>query len=174
MSGLVVRVAESTDAPALSALVTAFRSHLGATHPTADELARLLPEAIADGQIEFALACFSSNARPDASAEPREALGYTQCRFFRSIWARGFQAHLEDLFVSAPARGNGVGAALIAFALERAAARHCVSIGLHTNDRNERAHAFYRRAGFEPQSEARWPGGQEVFWTRSLSRAAAR
>jgi ribosomal protein S18 acetylase RimI-like enzyme len=177
LSGFRVRIAQASDAPLVAALVTGFRNHLGATHPTAEELAELLPRLIASDDTEFCLA-FSGTDRSSgptpvapvgSSDSEQEPLGYTQCRFFHSLWARGREAHLEDLFVAAAARGQGAGSALMAFALARARERGCVAIGLHTNERNERAHVFYRRGGFEPQSEARWPGGQEVFWRRSLA-----
>lgn len=167
MSACVVRVALASDAPQLAEMIGGFRNHLGATRPTAEELEKLLPELMGDFAIEFCLAFPREDPRPGDG--PQGAIGYSQCRFFRSLWARGSQAHLEDLFVAAPARGRGVGGALLSFALERARERDCVAVGLHTNERNDRAHAFYRRAGFEPESEARWPGGQEVFWTRALA-----
>ena len=59
--------------------------------------------------------------------------------YFRSLWARGPEATLDDLFVLAEARRARVGEAL------------------------ERA-----RAGFRPQSEPLWPGGREIRLLRHL------
>ncbi len=62
-----------------------------------------------------------------------------------------------------------MGRQLMDFVLERARTRGAVAVGLHTNEHNEPAQAFYRRAGFAPQTETRWNGGREVYWARSLA-----
>lgn len=153
-----VRVATAEDRGELAKLVLAFRDHLAARRPTEDELLGYLPEVLADERTEFCLAL----------TEAGEAVGYGQCRIFPSLWGSGFEAHLEDLFVLESHRGRGIGEALIRFAIERAASRGAVGIGLHTNEANEAAQAFYRRIGFSPASEARWDGGREVYWVRAI------
>jgi len=153
-----VRLAGSDDAPALRDLILAFRDHLGADKPARPELERSLPAALADPALEFCLA-FSAELEP---------LGYAHSRFFTSVWASGQEAHLEDLFVAEQFRGRGVGGRLLDFVIARARERHAVALGLHTNENNEAAQAFYRRAGFEPRTEVAWDGGREVYWGRRV------
>lgn len=153
-----VRIARGEDAPALAGLILGFRDYLGATRPGEEALAAALPAALEDPTLEFGIA-FSVEG---------EAQGYTQCRFFPSVWTCATEGHLEDLFVVASARGRGVGRELMDFAIRRAAARGAAKLGLHTNERNDPAQAFYRKAGFRPQTEATWQGGREVYWARAI------
>ncbi|MEM9248971.1 MAG: GNAT family N-acetyltransferase [Pseudomonadota bacterium] len=60
------------------------------------------------------------------------------------------QLLLDGIFVSAQARGLGVGTALIHRILEEAAARECSEVRLDVIDTNPRARALYTRLGFEP------------------------
>ena len=55
---------------------------------------------------------------------------------------------LEDLVVRPGSRGAGVGAALLAFAIERSRAEGLLRLTLLTDGDNRRARALYRRAGF--------------------------
>ncbi len=55
---------------------------------------------------------------------------------------------LESVFVSAAARGQGVGAAMIAFAEERARARGAQVVSLSSNGKRLDAHRFYERHGY--------------------------
>jgi ribosomal protein S18 acetylase RimI-like enzyme len=54
------------------------------------------------------------------------------------------------------------------FVITRAQERSAVALGLHTNENNQSAQAFYRRAGFEPHTEAAWKGGREIYWGRRI------
>jgi GNAT superfamily N-acetyltransferase len=151
-------LAETSDLPELCRMILAFRDGLRAARPREAELAAYLPEVHADPSNEFGLA-----VEPDG-----RPVGYSQTHFFRSTWSVGVAAHLEDLFVLPEARGRQVGGRLLEFAIERAEARQAVAIGLNTNENNAPAHALYRKAGFEPASEAVWQGGRELHWIRTL------
>jgi ribosomal protein S18 acetylase RimI-like enzyme len=72
---------------------------------------------------------------------------------------------LEDLFVSADARGRGVGRALVDAAVERARARGCRRIQLDVNEQNGEALALYRSTGFTTEPK---PPGRTLFVGRSL------
>jgi ribosomal protein S18 acetylase RimI-like enzyme len=159
-SALAIRVAGPDDARILSGLVRAFRDHLAARTPADGALECHLPRALADPGIEFACAWLGG-----------EAVGYTQTRFWTSIWASGIEAQLDDLFVLAPARRREVGRALLRHALERAALRGALRFGLNTNERNLAAQALYRSEGLVPQSHALYPGGREVLWIKELGAA---
>jgi GNAT superfamily N-acetyltransferase len=62
-------------------------------------------------------------------------------------------AFVENVVVTAPRRGRGIGRALMESAMERAKAAGCYRIQFLSNKDRTRAHAFYRRLGFEPSSE---------------------
>ncbi|MCG8592356.1 MAG: GNAT family N-acetyltransferase [Proteobacteria bacterium] len=157
MDAVEIRTAGPGDVPALASLVAAFRDHLGVRGPTAAALAAYLPGLLRDERTE--LACAWDGA---------DALGYTNTRFFSSLWATAPEAHLEDLFVVAAARGRGVGRQLLRHALSRARERGAVAFGLQTNERNLEAQALYRAEGLRPDSHARYPDGREVYWVRRL------
>jgi ribosomal protein S18 acetylase RimI-like enzyme len=57
---------------------------------------------------------------------------------------------LEDLVVHPRRRGRGIGAALLAFAVERSRAAGLARLTLLTDRDNARAQRLYRRAGFRP------------------------
>jgi ribosomal protein S18 acetylase RimI-like enzyme len=158
MKDLTIRPATLNDATTLVVLIGGFRDHLAATFPTDAAVRRLLPGALRDPAIEFACAWLDG-----------AAVGYTQTRFFTSVWVGGIEAHLDDLFVVARARGRGVGRALLRHALARAAARGARRFGLNTNERNEAGQSLYRSEGLSPQSHALYPGGHEVFWVKSIA-----
>jgi ribosomal protein S18 acetylase RimI-like enzyme len=159
-SGLEVLRAGFAEAGALAALVAAFRDHLRARAPTDEEIRRQLPRALADPAIEFGCAWLGG-----------EAVGYTQTRFWTSLWASGTEAQLDDLFVVPSARGRAVGRALLRHSLTRAEARGATRFSLNTNERNEAAQALYRSEGLSPQSHALYPDGREVLWIKNLERS---
>ena len=158
---LKIAPAGSADAPALAALIAGFRDHLRAKLPSDAEIARRLPDVLADPAIEYACAW-----------QGERAVGYAQTRFWTSVWARGTEAQLDDLYVVPSARGRDVGRGLLRYALARAAARGALRFGLNTNEQNDAAQALYRSAGLAPQSHALYPGGREVFWVKDLGAAA--
>ncbi len=156
MSRLIVAGAD--EFAAVATLVAAFRDHLRAERPTDAEIEHTLPLLLDDADIEFCCA-FGSGGEP---------LGYTQTRFFLSIWDAGRAAHLEDLYLVESARGTGLGRALLEHALSRARGRNAKSMSLNTNEQNEAAQRLYRKAGFRLQTEAIWSGGRETCWVRPL------
>jgi ribosomal protein S18 acetylase RimI-like enzyme len=139
------------EAAALGGLVAGFRDHLRAAEPTDGQIARLLPRALVDPALEFACAWLEGRAA-----------GYTQARYFTSLWAGGIEAQLDDLFVVPAARGRGVGRELLRHALRSAESRGALRFALNTNERNEAAQALYRSEGLAPQSHALYPGGREA------------
>lgn len=61
----------------------------------------------------------------------------------------GLRAWVEDVVVDGTARGEGVGARLMTYALELAAAQGCRSVDLTSRPSRESANRLYRRLGFE-------------------------
>jgi hypothetical protein len=56
---------------------------------------------------------------------------------------------------------------LAAFAMSRATAKGCRSLGLSTNERNTEAVSLYHCCGFVAES-ARWQGGRQLWLQRTL------
>jgi GNAT superfamily N-acetyltransferase len=157
MSDPEIRIATIDDLTRVRALVLAFRDHLRARVPSDVELDTELPAALSDPSIELACAWVEG-----------EAVGYTQTRFFRSLWAPGTEALFEDLFVLRPFRSRSVGRSLLRHALRRANERGARLFGLNTNDRNAAAQALYRAEGLLPQTAEIWADGREVRWVARL------
>jgi ribosomal protein S18 acetylase RimI-like enzyme len=155
-----IRIAGSDDVGSLRGLVAAFRDHLRADAPVDGELDAQLGRALSDPTIEFAWARLGG-----------QAVGYTQTRFFFSLWASGREALLEDLFVLPAVRGRGIGRSLLRHALRRAGERGARLLGLTTNERNTSAQGLYRSEGLEPQSAKLWEDGREIRWVVRLEGA---
>lgn len=152
-----VRVAGTGDAAALADLVIAFREELREATPADARVPDALDVLLHDPGAEFAL----------AEGADGWATGYVQSRYRYSLWLPGFEAELEDLFVRPGARRAGVGARLVAFAVERARRRGCRRIGLGTNERNLPALRLYERAGFRAD-RPRWESGRQLWLERTL------
>jgi ribosomal protein S18 acetylase RimI-like enzyme len=140
---LRIRLAREADLESLVRLAAAFRT----------SVATLLQ----DTGTEFFLASDGQGV----------VLGYVQARYRYSAWTSALEAELEDVFVVPEARRRGVGLGLVEFAVARAIARGCRSIGLNTNERNIEALALYERVGFRSE-RPRWQGGRQLWLTKSL------
>ena len=155
---VTIHIASEADLDALVRLAVAFRDHVGERTPSAEEFCASLAVLLHDASAEFFL------ARPSAGA----AVGYVQCRYRYSAWMLALEAELEDVFVVREARRRGVGQRLVAFAMVRATAKGCRSLGLSTNERNTEAMSLYQRCGFVAES-ARWQGGRNLWLQRTLA-----
>ena len=94
-------------------------------------------------------------------------VGYVQCRYRVSAWNTPLEVELEDVFVSASARGHGAGRQLLKFALDQARRRGCRTLGLTTNERNLEALALYQAFGFSSERE-RWDRGRQLWLDRPV------
>jgi ribosomal protein S18 acetylase RimI-like enzyme len=56
---------------------------------------------------------------------------------------------VEDVVVAPDRQGNGIGQAMMRFALERAHEKRCYKVMLSSNAKRARAHAFYESLGYE-------------------------
>jgi GNAT superfamily N-acetyltransferase len=80
-----------------------------------------------------------------------EVVRVCQLIVFRHLQAHGgLCAEVESMHVHPDHRGGGVGAALLAEAVARAAALGCHRIQLTSNTARPDAHRFYERLGFVP------------------------
>ena len=154
---ITIRIASGTDLGVLVRLAAAFRDHIGQSTPAAGDLCASIALLLRDAATEFFL----------ASDTIGTGVGYVQCRYRYSAWVSALEAELEDVFVVREARRRGVGQQLVAFAIARATAKGCRSLGLSTNERNTEAVSLYQRLGFVAES-ARWQGGRYLWLQRTL------
>lgn len=80
--------------------------------------------------------------------DEHEVLGMVLLLYTVSTALGGRVALLEDMIVTAAARGDGVGRQLITAATRVAREQGCLRITLLTDNSNHRAQGFYRDAGF--------------------------
>ncbi len=76
--------------------------------------------------------------------------GTFQLTFLNGLGFRGgLRAQVESVHTREDLRGRGVGAHMMAFALEEARRRNCCLAQLTSNSQRTDAHRFYKRLGFE-------------------------
>ena len=141
------------EAESVARLLVAFRDHNGHDWPSDNAILASVERLLDDPATEILLSA------PDEDAPPA---GVCQLRFRWSVWTAAPDCWLEDLFVTASARGRGVGAALVEAALERARARGCRRIELDTSERNDGALRLYERFGFSASSKSE-PPARDLF-----------
>jgi ribosomal protein S18 acetylase RimI-like enzyme len=144
----MVRLATEDDVAVVARLISAFRDFQGRDQPNDASIEASVRRLIADPNTDYLL-----GGDPPA--------GVLQLRFRHSVWTGTEDAHLEDLFVDASARGSGLGRELVEAALERARERGCARIELDANEANEPALRLYRSVGFGSWSDA--AGGNDLF-----------
>jgi ribosomal protein S18 acetylase RimI-like enzyme len=154
---VTIHMASEADLDALVRLAVAFRDHVGQLTPSAEEFCSSIALLLREANTEFFLAGTPTGG----------AVGYVQCRYRYSAWRLALEAELEDVFVVCEARRRGVGQRLVAFAIARATAKGCRSLGLSTNERNTEALSLYQHLGFVAES-ARWQGGRYLWLQRTL------
>jgi len=79
--------------------------------------------------------------------EAGQAVGIAAIVFHRSTWSPTWYCYLEDLFVSADARGEGIGRALIEATYAEADRRGATRVYWATQEKNAAARRLYDRLG---------------------------
>lgn len=130
-------LASESDSVEVTRLLVAFRDHLGRVWPPEDMFAAKVSELMDDGDSEFVL------VGDDGRAQAIAVL-----RFRSGIWRGGLDCLVEDVFVEADSRGEGVGRALMAFAVQRARERGARRMELDVREDNAAALSLYRSIGF--------------------------
>ena len=149
----LIRLATSEDAAEVARLIAGFRDWQGRAEPSDASIEASARRLLADPNTEYLL-----GGDPPA--------GVLQLRYRHSVWTGTDDAHLEDLFVEADARGSGLGRELVEAALGRARERGCARIELDANEANEPALKLYRSVGFSSWSEA--AEGNDLLMRRRL------
>lgn len=136
-------IAGQDEAPAVARLLGLFRDWMGRSDPGDDRLTAGVGYLLESGEAEYLLGAPRAGER---------AAGVCQLRYRFGVWYGARDCWVEDLFVSAEARGSGLGGALLEGAIERARERGCRRIELDTNEENAPARALYERHGFSSRS----------------------
>lgn len=100
--------------------------------------------------------CDSSRETGDRATCPASAASRIRERAHHPEWEAAVSSgalRLLDYETTANLRGQGIGAAMMSHAIERARARGCQMIQLSTNKQRADAKRFYERLGFEATHE---------------------
>ena len=150
-------LAGPAEAEVVADLLVAFRDHMGADWPSANAFLASVERLMEDLATDFVLAA------PDDDSPPA---GVLQLRFRFSVWKAAPDAWIEDVYVAPHARRAGVGDALVARAIERAAERGARRVELDCNEANAAALALYERHGFSARSKG--GAGRDLFLGRPI------
>ena len=133
------------DAHHVVRLMLAFRAWYGKsnTPEVEQQFADTICRIVVRDDAEYLLAT-SSRPTPDA---------VIQIRYRPSVWTGSEDCWIEDVFVDEPARGKGLGRALVVAALQRARERGCGRAELDVDVVNEPARALYAALGFRDKAE---------------------
>ncbi len=159
----MLRAASEADIPAISRLATeAFVAKFGHLYRPED-LTAFLEENLSEPAIAAELA---NPARVYRLAEGRDGLlGYCKigltCGF--PDYARGQRVmELKQLYTAPEATGQGIGAALMDWAMDQFAARGADEAQLSVYAENHGAHRFYARYGFEKVADITFRVGDHI------------
>lgn len=146
VGSLAIRPATHRDLPDLIALFAA--DDVGGHGDTTD------PAALPEYEAAFARIAASPNDCLYVAEIDGAVVGTFQTTMITALTGRGATSmKVEAVQTRNEMRGRGIGAAMIAFAVERARQAGAVSVQLTSNLKRADAHRFYRRLGFE-QSHA--------------------
>jgi ribosomal protein S18 acetylase RimI-like enzyme len=138
MVGRVTGVADGDGLAAAARLLHDFNREYDEPSPPPAELAARLAELVGD-QLAILLA---------RDGEDREPVGVAVLRLQPSLWSRGREAYLAELYVVPSRRGRGYGRELITEALRVARERGADYAFLVTSEDDQLAQRLYEAAGF--------------------------
>jgi len=133
--GLSIRDATAADAEALADLFV----ELGYPVTSAEVLARLQPLT-------------GAGRPPLVAVRDGAVVGLLTWSVMHVLHRPGPVGRVSTLVVTERARGQGIGAALVAAAEARLKQQGCILIEVTSNMRRAEAHAFYERLGYERTS----------------------
>ena len=152
---VAVRPATVADAPAIDRLIRALAAHDGVS------------ERVRFTQPQLAAALSGPAPRLSALVAERGGvvLGFVSYTVDFAIWTGGEIVRMDDLFVTATCRGQGIGRRLLSAVADTALARGA-AVCWEVEPDNAAAQAFYRSLGVElrPKIAARWwPDAMKAF-----------
>ncbi len=153
-SDLAIRVAQASDAERIGRLLHDFNSEFEEPTPGPERLSERIRQLLAEGDTTVLL----GGAGPD---------GLAVLRFRPSIWSQALECYLAELYVVPPARGRGLGRALMLAAMEHARERGADHMDLGTGEQDVAARALYESLGFSNR-EGRRDGSVNYFYECEL------
>jgi ribosomal protein S18 acetylase RimI-like enzyme len=132
---VTVRLAGPDDVDVVARLLTEFREHEGRDWPPEESIRAGVERLMPRDDTEYLL-----GGDPPA--------GIVQLRYRWGVWWDAEDCNVEDVFVSAGARGSGLGRELVSAAIDRARERGCRRMELDTGADNAPAQGLYRSLGF--------------------------
>ena len=163
MTDLVLRAATLADIPALSRLaISSFVDKFGALY-SSEDLAAFIAEALSEANIAAEMANpdrLYRLAEQDGALLAFCKLGLS-CGFPR--YARGQNVlELKQLYAAAAATGQGIGGALMDWAMAEFAARKADEVQISVYAGNDGAQRFYQRYGFEKVADITFKVGEQL------------
>lgn len=149
-----LRRASPDDAPEIARLLVAFNAEFDEPAPPVDELAPRVAQLLDGGDTVIALA-----------GDPM--CGVAVMRFRSAIWSPARECYLAELYVAPSERGEGIGRALLTYALDVARGEGADYVDLNTAETDTAARALYESMGFS--STEHKPGGpMNIYYERVL------
>lgn len=143
MTGLTYRDATADDLPFIAALGDA-DAIAAARDPARPEIAEEQSEALA-------AICADPNHRLLVVERGGEPVGSLQLSFIPGVSRQGaWRGQVESVRVVEDKRGQGVGEAMMRWAIDRCRERGCGVVQLTSDRQRQAAHRFYERLGFQP------------------------
>jgi len=142
MNSIDIREAATSDTEQLLPLIDAYWRH--------DHIAGYEPARLRRQVDEFLST--PAYGRGWLATRSGVAVGYLLCTFVYSFEHGGLMAEIDELFVAAEYRQQGIGQALLARMRAALAARGCVCLQMQVADGNTRTQGFYSRLGFKEKT----------------------
>ncbi len=136
-----IRRASAEDVPAIVALLA--DDEIGASRETPDDRSPY--------EESFAAISADPNQLLVVGELGGQIVATMQLTFIPGLSRRGtWRTQIEGVRVATTARGQGLGKALIQWAIDRARSRGCALVQLTSDVRRQSAHRFYEQLGFVP------------------------
>lgn len=148
------RLATADDAAAVARMLHDFNTEFGTPTPGVGFLTSRLGDLLGSGDVTVVL----------GGDGP---LGLAVLRFRPSLWSNGTDSYLEELYVVPDHRGEGIGGAIMAAAMELAREREAVEMHINVDEPDVDARRFYERLGFRHHDPAD-PSARMFFYEREL------
>jgi ribosomal protein S18 acetylase RimI-like enzyme len=161
---VILRDATPADIPALSRLaVDSFVAKFGPLY-SAQDLATFLEESLSEDTVA------ADMANPDRLYQLAEGEGGALLGFCKIGLTCGFPDHargsrvmeLKQLYTAPEATGQGIGGALMDWAMDQFAARGADEVQISVYAENFGAHRFYARYGFEKVADITFKVGEQL------------
>jgi ribosomal protein S18 acetylase RimI-like enzyme len=142
MKGIAIREASTSDTEQILPLIEAYWRHDGIAGYDGARLHRQLEEFLAT----------LAYGRGWLATHIDVPVGYLLCTFVYSFEHGGLMAEVDEFFVSARYRRQGIGQVLLARARSSLAALGCLCLQMQVADANALARRFYTQLGFEEKA----------------------